>query len=159
MLLFGRILVLIITAAVSAGSGAPSQTKSRAVPSSRKSYTEIRRKDQSRDARSQAKPLPKARTVYRYTTKKRAEQESSKGIPARVHMTSRGVAGRPPGAVQAQSQYGLRRKPEVRETVRLPQGQPSRLNKVYGGSPGKGELTSTRRVPAKSIQKVVPLKK
>ena len=124
-----------------------------------KPYSEIRRKDQARDARSQAKPLPKARTVYRYTTKKRAEEEASKGIPSGAHMTARGAAGRPLSAGQAKSQYGLRRQPQVRETVRVPQGQPSRLNKVYGGKPGNGELTSTKRVPPKSVKKVVPLKK
>jgi hypothetical protein len=161
MFSFSRILVpfLMVAAAASADPSTSSQAKSVAAPSSRKSYSEIRRKDQSRDARSQAKPLPKARTVYRYTTKKRAEQESAKGIPTGAHMTSRGVAGRPPSAGRAQSQYGLRRKPEVRETVRVPQGQPSRLNRVYGGKAGTGELTSTQRVPSKSVQKIVPLKK
>jgi Ni/Co efflux regulator RcnB len=161
MLSFKRILVplLMVASAASAGPATSSQAKSATALSSRKSYSEIRRKDQSRDARSHAKPLPKGRTVYRYTTKKRAGQESSKGIPAGAHMTSRGVAGRPASAGQAQREYGLPRKPEVRETVRLPQGQPSRLNKVYGGKVGEGELTSTRRVPSKSVQKVVPLKK
>ena len=136
-----------------------SKSKSGTAPSARKSSSEIRRLDQARDARTPAKPLPKDRTVYRYTTKKRAEQESSKGIPPRVHMTSRGAAGRPLSANHAQSQYGLGRKPEVRETIRVPQGQPSKLNKVYGGKAGKGELTSTKRVPGKSVQKVTPLRK
>ena len=161
MLSRSRILVtlLVVASVASAGPGASTQPKSGGAQAQRKSYSEIRRKDQSRDPRSQAKPLQRDRTVYRYTTKKRAEQESSKGIPPGAHMTSRGGAGRPPSAGQAQRQYGLPRKPEVRETVRVPQGQPSRLNKVYGGKAGKGELTSTQRVPSKSVQKVVPLKK
>lgn len=154
-----RLLIVTFSASTCAAIAGQAKSSVAQAQSPRKVYSDVRRKDQSRDAGSQAKPLPKDRTVYRYTTKKRAVEESSKGIPAGAHMTSSGVAGRPPSASQGQTQYGLRRKPEVRETIHVPKGQPAKLNKVYGGNAGKGELTSTQRVPPKSVQKVIPLKK
>jgi hypothetical protein len=54
--------------------------------------------------------------------------------------------------------YGLPRKPEVRERIRLPKGQRVRHNKVVGGERGAAELTSPKRVLSPAIKKVVPLR-
>jgi hypothetical protein len=74
-------------------------------------------------------------------------------------MTAGTTAGRPLSSVQVQRRYGLPQQPEVRETIRLPKGQPIRPNKVIGGAAGVGEVTSTRRVPSVAVVKVVPLRK
>ncbi len=46
----------------------------------------------------------------------------------------------------------------VRETIELPRRFPARHNKVPGGRPGAGEITSSRRVPPEAIKKVTPLR-
>jgi len=152
-----RFSIAIVALLLAGGVGA-SETARKQLRSGQSSAA-VRRRDAARDAKAPAKPLPRGRTVYRYTTKRRAQEETKKGIPPGAHMTSRAPVGRPPGAGRAKQQYGLNRRPEVRETVHVPQGQPAKLNKALGGAPGKGELTSSRRIPPKSIKKVVPLKK
>lgn len=116
------------------------------------------RRDLLRDRATRVRPLPKDRTVYRYTSRDRVREELRRGIPPGSHMTSRGGAGRPLTPEQAQRRYGLPQKPEVRETVRLPKGQPTRTNRAIGGAPGVGETTSSKRVPPEAIKKVTPLR-
>jgi hypothetical protein len=111
-----------------------------------------------RDGATRVRPLPKDRTVFRYTSKERAREELRGGLPPGSHMTSRGGAGRPLTPEHAQRRYGLPQKPEVRETVRLPKGQPTRSNRSIGGAPGVGETTSSKRVRPEAIKKVTPLR-
>jgi hypothetical protein len=114
------------------------------------------RRDRLRDGATPARPLPQDRTVHRYTTRQRAREELRRGIPPGRHMTP-AHPGRPPSAEQARKQFGLPRRPELRETIDLPKGHPIRRNKVLGGRPGTPEWTSPRRVPPEAIKKVVPL--
>lgn len=116
------------------------------------------RGDLLRDRATAAKPLARPRTVFRFTTRQQAWREAAMGIAPGRHMTATAKPGRPPAAATAQHRYGLPRRPEVRETIRLPTGQPVRHNRALGGSPGVGELTSSERVPPEAIRKVVPLK-
>jgi hypothetical protein len=115
------------------------------------------RRDLLRDRATRVRSLVRDRTVFRYTTKTQARQEIRKGIQSGSHLTARATAGRPLSLVRAQRRYGLPQRPEVRETIRVPKGQPVRLNRVVGGAAGIGELTSSRRVPPGAIEKVVPL--
>jgi hypothetical protein len=119
--------------------------------------TRALRRDLLRDRRTPVRPLPKDRTVYRFTSRSRASQELRNGIPPGSHMTSRGGPGRPPSAGEAQHRYGLPRLPDVRERIHLPAGQPVRPNRVVGGAPGVGELTSPQRIAPMGIERVVPL--
>lgn len=120
--------------------------------------TRTLRRDLVRDRAARVRPLAKDRTVFRYTSKAQARNETRKGIQPGSHMTSHTSAGRPLSPARAQRRYGLPRKPEVRATIRIPQGQPVRVNKAIGGRPGIGEFTSTKRVPRGAIEKVVPLR-
>jgi hypothetical protein len=123
-----------------------------------KSIAKALRGDRLRDQATRVRPLPKDRTVFRYTTRERAQQELRQGIPAGRHLTARGTPGRPLSPTQAQRRYGLPQPPEARETVRLPKGQPVRPNKALGGAPGVGELTSPQRIPPAAVTTVVPLR-
>ena len=116
------------------------------------------RRDLLRDRATRAHRLPSPRTVFRFTSKERAQQELKKGIPPGAHMTSRGGPGRPLSSEAAKRKYGLPQRPEVRETVRLPKGQPTRSNRALGGDPGVGETTSSKKVPPEAIKNVVPLR-
>jgi hypothetical protein len=116
------------------------------------------RRDFLRDRATRVHSLAGNRTVFRYTTRVQARQELQKGIRPGSHMTVRATAGRPLSPAQARRRYGLPQKPEVRETVRLPKGQPVRQNRVIGGAVGVGEVTSTKRMPQGAIEKVVPLR-
>lgn len=122
-----------------------------------KHLAQLLRRDGLRDRVTRVRSLPKARTVFRYTTRERAQQELRQGIRAGRHLTARATPGRPPSGGQAQRRYGLPQPPAVRETLRLPKGQLVRPNKVLGGAPGVGELTSPRRMPPAAITRVVPL--
>jgi hypothetical protein len=104
------------------------------------------------------RPLPAPRTVHRYASPSQAKKEIRTGIAPGSHMTARAPAGRPPNPGTAASKYGLRKAPGVRETIELPKGFPVRHNKVPGGQPGAGEMTSTSRVPPAAIKKVSPLR-
>lgn len=117
----------------------------------------ILRRDAIRDHATPARPLAKERHVHRYTTREEAAQELTSGIPPGRHMTGHASPGKSPNAQAAQRRYGLPSKPEVRETIRLPHGQPVKSNKVIGGAPGVGEVISTERVPPGNIVRVGPL--
>lgn len=123
----------------------------------RRGPARILRRDFFRDRATRVRPLARTRTVFRYTTKGQARQELRRGIRPGSHLTSRALAGRPSSPGLAQRRYGLPRQPQVRETVRLPKSHPTRFNKVLGGRPGTGEITSTRPLSPKTIQKVLPL--
>lgn len=99
------------------------------------------------------------RTVFRYTSRSAARTELKRGIAPFHHMTSRGGAGRPLGAVAAARRYALPALPQVRETIRLPGGQRVILNKVPGGAAGRRELVSRDRVWPPGISHIVRLKK
>jgi hypothetical protein len=103
------------------------------------------------------RPLPAPRTVHRYTSPGQARQEMHRGVAPGRHMTATAPAGRPPSPRTAVSRYGLQKAPGVRETIELPRRFPARHNKVPGGRPGAGEITSYRRVPPEAIKKVTPL--
>lgn len=141
--------------------GAVSGAIARSGSSSQKkpSYSAIRRRDAARDAKTPAKPLARPQTVYRYTTKRQAQMDMRKGLPPGKHMTANASAGRPPSSATAMKSYGLNRQPTGRETIVLPKGQPVRTNKVLGGTPGRGEITSTRRVQAGAMKKWAPISK
>lgn len=124
----------------------------------RKTPTQTLRRDLLRDRALRARPLPRPKTVFRYTSKARAKWEFRRGLQPGTHMTSRGGPGRPLRPETAQHRYGLPRRPQVRETIRLPKGQPVRSTKALGGRPGVGELTSPKPLSPKAIQKVVPLR-
>lgn len=104
------------------------------------------------------RPLPHPRTVFRYTTRDRARDEAQRGIGALRHMTSVAGPGRPLGSSAAARRYGLATLPTARETIRLRPGQPVILNKVPGGSPGRGELVSPQAVAPGDIVRVVPIR-
>ena len=108
--------------------------------------------------RGPVRPLVQPRTVFRYTTKEWAISEAKRGVAPGRHMTSQATPGRPLSADHAQRAFGLPQKPRARETIRLNQGFPVRHGRVVGGAPGKGEITSPRRVSPTKITKVVPLR-
>lgn len=122
----------------------------------RTAIKKLLKRDLVRDSVTAAKPL-KARTVFRYTSKTRATQEVRFGLKPGVHMTSVARPGRLLSSKVAQKRYGLPYNPQIRETLRL-QNQRVRLNKVIGGEPGYGEITSNDKIPAQAIRKVIPLR-
>lgn len=124
---------------------------------SRSAIKRLFRQESVRDAATLAKPLTKPRTVYRYTSRERAEQEVQQGLAPGRHMTSAARPGRPLSAESAQRRYGLMDKPDVRETIRLQRGFLVRHNRVWGGDPGVGEITSSQKVPPRAIT-FAPLK-
>lgn len=138
------------TAAKSTGRAAEKQAIGRAL--------QIQRKDIWNHAHTPVRPLRAPRTVYRYTSPSRAREELRSGIAPGRHMTATAPAGRPPSPATAQRRYGLNAPPTVRETVMLPKGFPARHNRVPGGSPGRGEITSSTEVPPSAIRKVTPLR-
>lgn len=117
----------------------------------------IQRKDAWNHLHTPVRPLPAPRTVFRYTSPEQARKELSTGIAPGRHMTATAPAGRPPSPATAARQYGLRKAPGVRETVQLPKGFPVRHDKVPGGQPGMGEITSPKRVPPTATKKITPL--
>jgi hypothetical protein len=119
---------------------------------------QIQRKDLWNHQHTPVSPLPTPRTVHRYTTPEQARREIRGGIAPGSHMTATAPSGRPLSPETAASRYGLRMAPSVRETVELPKGFPARHNRVPGGQPGAGEITSSRRVPPTAIKKAVPIR-
>lgn len=159
------VILLLAELAVPAGAGAGGLQSAIARGAARgsgraaaKASTRVLQRDMVRDSATVARPLTRARTVFRFTTADRARRELRAGIAPGIHMTSRAVRGRPLGAGQAQARYGLRHRPEVRETVRLPGGHPARVNRTVGGAPGFGEITSPKRVQPGAIERVTPLR-
>lgn len=121
-----------------------------------RSAGQVLRRDLTRDSAIKACPLVSSRTVFRYTSKAQASSELRRGILPGRHMAGGyGGPGRPLSRIAAQQRYGLLRRPQVRETIRLPKGQPVRFAKALGGRPGMGELTSTHRLSPTAITKVV----
>ncbi|MBM4305189.1 MAG: hypothetical protein FJ115_00045 [Deltaproteobacteria bacterium] len=140
-----------------AGKAAARAMRSPSLKAGHKVNPEILRRDLMRDKATKVRALAAERRVFRYTSQDRAKQEIRKGIMPQSHMTSRASRGRPLSPEKAQRRYGLPTPPQVRETIHLPKGQPVRMNKSLGGSPGVGEITSTKPIPPKAIEKVIPL--
>lgn len=138
------------SAARSAGRAAERQAARRVV--------QIQRKDMWNHRHTPVRPLPAPRTVHRYTTPGQARREMRSGIAPGSHMTATARSGRPPRPGTAANRYGLSKAPAVRETVELPKGFPARHNRVPGGQPGSGEITSSRRVPPAAIKKAIPIR-
>lgn len=162
-LVVGGLCVLAVCLPILAEGGSLGRAAARGAARSaarafRGSPAQTLRRDLLRDRATRVRPLPKDRTVFRYTSKEGAQQEIQRGIPPGSHMTGRGGSGRPLSSTEARRRYGLPQKPEVRETVRLPKGQPTRSNRAIGGAPGVGESTSSKRVPPEAIKNVVPLR-
>ena len=114
----------------------------------------------ARDVAKHAKPaqrLRQDRLVDRYTSREKAEMESREGLAPGTHMSAKAKSGRPYTADRAQRRYGIQDQVEVRETILLPKGFPVRANKVEGGEPGVGELTSPARIPPNAIRRVTPV--
>jgi hypothetical protein len=137
----------LLTAALPAG----------AAPAGKGLLRDLLRRDLLRDRTLPVRRLKAPRTVHRYTTWERALRELQKGLPAGTHTTARARPGRPPSPETAQRRYGLPAKPEVRETIRLPEGALIRQGKALGGRPGVGEVLTARRVPPEAIRKITPL--
>jgi hypothetical protein len=137
----------LLTAALPAG----------AAPAGKGLLRDLLRRDFLRDRTLPVRRLKAPRTVHRYTTWERALRELQKGLPAGTHTTARARPGRPPSPETAQRRYGLPAKPEVRETIRLPEGALIRQGKALGGRPGVGEVLTARRVPPEAIRKITPL--
>lgn len=150
-------VIALLTMAVVGADAAPAGRRllRRLLPGSGRN---VLRRDLLRDRTLPVHRLEKPRTVFRYTTRQQARRELREGLRPRTHMTARGGPGRPPSPEAAQRRYGLPRKPEVRETIRLPEGTPVRSGKALGGRPGYGELTNARPLPPEAIRRVVPLK-
>ena len=123
-------------------------------PKKEKNYKEIAAHDRHRDNNTTAKPLEKPRTVRRYTSSADAKYIKAKGVPANTHMTARIPKGRAISAGKAKNRYGLKDKPDTRLTIQIPKGHPTKKNKVIGGEPGWGEITSPKRIPPKNVVKV-----
>ncbi len=157
LLALGLTLLPLVAEGGSLGKAAARGAAKSAARALRGGSAQTFRRDLLRDQATRVRPLPKDRTVFRYTSKERAGQELLKGIPPGSHMTSRGGPGRPLSAEKAQRRYGLPQKPEARETIRLPKGQPMRFNRALGGAAGVGEGSSPKRVPAEALKKVTPL--
>jgi hypothetical protein len=139
------------------GKTAARAMRSHSLKGAHKVSPEILRRDLMRDRATKARALAAEQRVFRYTTRDRTRQEVRRGIPPGSHMTSHAGRGRPLSPGKAQSRYGLPERPQVRETVRLPKGQPVRTNKSLGGAPGVEEITSPKQIPPKAIEKVTPL--
>lgn len=118
----------------------------------------IMKRDLQNHAVIAARPLTAPRTVHRYTTAAQASREMKQGLAPNSHMTAKAQVGRPPSAETAQRRYGLPAEPQVRETIRLPEGFSVRHNRVVGGSPGMGELTAPKPLPPAAISKVTTLR-
>jgi hypothetical protein len=101
--------------------------------------------------------LVRPRTVFRYTSQKRAKWERQYGLSPGRHMTAIGGPGRPLSRAGAQGRYGLPQAPAVRETIHLPKGRPVRSMPAAGGD-GSGELSSPYRIPPNAITQTVPLR-
>jgi hypothetical protein len=125
----------------------------------RQDFAQLLRRDFLRDRTIPARPLPRPKTVFRYTSKAQAQLELRRGLRPNTHMTAQGGPGRPLSPNTAKRRYGLRQRPQVRETLRLPKGYLVRPAKAFGGQPGVGELTSPKSLPPTAIQKVVPLRR
>jgi len=114
-------------------------------------------RDAVRDAATPAKATQSVRRVQRYTSAAQAQRELSEGIAPGSHMTPNVARGRGINSTTASQRYGLTEKPERVLTVEIPSGTNVRTNKAMGGSPGRGELTATERIPASAVKSVRPV--
>ena len=69
-------------------------------------------------------------------------------------MTSGVQKGRPLSAKTAKKRFGLAAHPEAKMTILLPKGLPVKKNKVIGGKPGFGEITSPAHLPRETILRI-----
>lgn len=145
------------TAARSAARKASSRSISKRALASRQ-YKKILKRDAARDAATVAKPLKRERSVYRYTNWQAARAAKKTGIKAGSHMTAGIRRGRPISAETARLRYGLGSKPSARIKIKIPKGHPVRKNKVIGGKPGWGEITSTKKISPKHIEGINKIK-
>ena len=114
--------------------------------------------DRSRDLNLPVKPMRDSRMVSRYTSMKQAKIGQVNGLAPNTHMTSKAIVpGRPLSQATAKDRYGLKNEPEAVMTVRIPRDQPVRKGKVIAGSPGYGEITSTKRIAPENILAVRPV--
>jgi len=73
-------------------------------------------------------------------------------------MTAKAIApGRPLSQATAKNRYGLKKKPEAVMTIKIPGNQTVRKGKVIAGSPGYGEISSTKRIAPENILVVRPV--
>jgi hypothetical protein len=154
---FFIIAVAALFTLVSAFAEARSDKSSGHMSGSR-NWGEIHARDRASHKAAVVKPLARERVVERYTSASRAASEQRKGIAPGSHTTSTLHRGRALTSEKATHRYGLKRDPEVKETIRIPAGQPVRITKVIGGKPGYGEITSTRPISPKNIMKVTPVR-
>lgn len=112
------------------------------------------RAERLRDLKITPRPLRQARTVRRAVTGKQMRIEKRNGIAPNRHLASRPARGRIPTAEQYRKAYGIRHPVGYVETVRIPKRQPARLAKAWNGAPGRGELTSSKRIPPRQIVSV-----
>ena len=117
----------------------------------------ILRKDLLNHRRTAAKALAQGRTVHRYTTQARARHEQPLRHRCQPPCDRAGTGGSATEVGNRPARYGIPQPVQVRETIRLPKGFSVRHNKVQGGKPGVGELTSPKPIPPRWIEKVVPL--
>lgn len=117
----------------------------------------VTRLDLLNHERSRIISAPTSRQVFRFTTRARALRETKLGVGPGRHMSANAGPGRPLSAQSAKRRFGLPQKPEVRETIRIPRGQPIRLSPVAGGLPGVREITSPKRLPPAAVIKLVPV--
>lgn len=123
-----------------------------------KDWQAVASKDMQNHLKS-PQPLPKTRIVERYTSQKQAAKELQQGISPHTHMTTNVHKGHPYSPARIKRRYGIPdSKPiEVKETIRVPAGQPVVQNKVPGGERGVGEITSPKALPKQSIIKISPV--
>jgi len=117
----------------------------------------LTRRDLLNHERAHVKPVTNPREAFRFTTREKSLSDLRNGIAPEHHMTATAGRGRPLSAESAMRRFGLLRKPEARETIVIPRGQPIRVNKAVGGAAGVGEITSTQRLSPDAIKKVIPI--
>lgn len=122
----------------------------------RRSPVHLREFDAVRDRRSNLSILKTGRSVDRYTTLREANSELRHGIAPNRHMTSFS-SRKPLTANNATIRLGLSRKPQVVERIEIPKGTGLHFNKVLGGKPGYGEITSPARLPRTSVRRILTL--
>lgn len=152
-----RRFLLLLTAAVLNLASREAEAGKASKKLAGRAWRRLFARDAARDAATKARPLTKPTKVWRYTSREEAENAAKRGLAKDKHMTAGVGRGRPPTAASAQRRYGLARDPQVRMTIELPARQPVRRNKVLGGAPGVGEITSPKPVPPGAIRRIVPL--
>jgi len=122
----------------------------------RRNPVRLREFDAVRDRKSSLSILKSGRSVDRYTSLKKANSELKHGIAPNRHMTSFS-SRKPLTANNAAIRLGLSKKPEVVERIEIPKGTSLHFNKVVGGKPGYGEITSPARLPRTFVRRILTL--